>query len=84
MARFLLYGRDSCPFCCHAEDYFIATGAEYYYFNMEEDLEELEYCKDFFDFTTVPIILENCFDTGTTKMIGGYTDLMEYVGKVGR
>jgi len=51
---------------------------------MEEDLEELEYCKDFFDFTTVPIILENCFDTGTTKMIGGYTDLMEYVGKVGR
>ena len=81
MVRYLLYGRDTCPFCNHAEDYFISAGLEYHYLNMSADPAEITRCKEFFGRETVPIILENCLATGKTKMIGGYSDLMKYVSQ---
>ena len=38
----------------------------------------LEDYKDFYNQKTVPIILANCLDTGVTKKVGGYQDLLEY------
>ncbi len=79
--RFFLYGRDTCPFCSHAEDYFMAAGKEYYYHNYVEEPDEIERCKDFYGHPTVPIIVANNKKTGKSFFIGGYTDLMEYIEK---
>ena len=79
--RFFLYGVDSCPFCNHAEDYFLATGTEYYYFNYKDDPAGLAHCKSFFQHETVPIIIINNKTTGESSFVGGYTDLMEHVEK---
>lgn len=79
--RFFLYGRDTCPFCGHAEDYFIASGLEYYYHNYVDEPEELDRCKEFYDHPTVPIIVVNNKQTGESRLIGGYTKLMEYIEK---
>ena len=41
-----------------------------------KNLELLEDYKVFHQQNTVPIILENCLETGYTKKIGGYSDLV--------
>jgi len=77
--RFIIYGRSSCAFCIHAADLCSAKKAEYLFLDYEEKREILEDYKQFYEQATVPIILVNNLDTGLTKKVGGYTDLLDYV-----
>ncbi len=76
--RYFIYGRQSCPFCRDAVDFLKDKNKESVFFDFSEDPEAIEDAKNFYNRTTVPIILENNRSSGDTKLIGGYTDLVEY------
>lgn len=46
------------------------------YAGREEILEDY---KQFYNQKTVPIILANNIETGYTKKVGGYTDLLDFL-----
>ncbi len=77
--RYIIYGKDMCPYCCFAQDYCIAKDKEVVYLDYTNNLEALRDCMSFYKMKTVPIILENDLETGLTKFIGGYTDLLKYL-----
>ena len=76
--KFLIYGRSSCKFCCLACDFLIASKSDHQFFDFEEDRGFLEEAKVFYNFETVPIILENDLSTGKVSFVGGYSDLLEW------
>ena len=75
--KYIIIGRESCPFCVRALDLCIALEYEYVFLDYDHSPEILEDYKDFYDQSTVPIILANNAETGYTKRIGGYTDLLD-------
>jgi len=77
--RFIIIGRSNCPFCLRAIDYCSANKAEYFFADYTLVPAILEEYKEFHDQATVPIILANNLETGYTKKIGGYSDLLEYL-----
>ena len=76
--RFIIYGRETCPFCLHAIDYCNAIGAPSIFLDYSSEPEIIEEYKQFYKQETVPIILANDLETGETRKIGGYPDLLEY------
>ena len=76
--RFIIVGRRTCPFCVHAVDYCSAKGLEFIFLDYTTSPEILEDYKEFHDQQTVPIILANNLETGYTKKVGGYSDLLEH------
>ena len=77
--RFIIIGRSTCPFCTQAIDHCVTKGAEYVFADYAENPEILEEYKQFHEQSTVPIILANNLETGYTKKVGGYSDLLEYL-----
>lgn len=75
--RFIIYGRSTCPFCMHAVDFCKAQSAEYIFLDYSSKTSIIEEYKEFYKQSTVPIILSNDLETGETRKIGGYTDLLE-------
>jgi glutaredoxin len=77
--KFIIIGRSTCPFCVRAVDYCTAKERESIFLDYAEKEEMLEEYKQFHNHPTVPIILANNLETGYTKKVGGYTDLLEYL-----
>ena len=77
--RFIIIGRSTCPFCVRAVDYCVAKQAEHEFLDYANDPEKLEEYKEFHDHPTVPIVLANNLETGYTKKVGGYSDLLEFL-----
>ena len=77
--RFIIIGRSTCPFCVKAIDYCKAKQTEAVFLNYAETPTILEEYKQFHNHPTVPIILANNLETGYTKKVGGYSDLLEYL-----
>jgi glutaredoxin len=77
--RFIIIGRTTCPFCNRALDYCQAKQVEVVFLNYTQNPHFLEDYKRFHDQATVPIILANNLETGYTKKVGGYSDLLEYL-----
>lgn len=75
--RYIIIGRETCSFCVRAIDLCSASGCEYLFLNYEHHSEILEDYKDFYAHSTVPIILANNVETGYTRKVGGYTDLLD-------
>jgi hypothetical protein len=63
-----------------AVDLLIALQAEHHFLDYDFNIDILEDYKDFYNQSTVPIILANNIVTGEVTKVGGYTDLLEYVG----
>ncbi len=76
--RFIIIGRSTCPFCVQAVDFCKARQKEYILLDYSKNREALEEYKEFHKQKTVPIILANNLETGYTKKVGGYTDLLDY------
>lgn len=74
--RFIIIGRSTCPFCCMAADLCNAEKIEHVVLDYVKNPEFLDDYKTFHHQSTVPIILENCLETGYTRKIGGYSDLV--------
>lgn len=77
--KFIIIGRSTCPFCVRAVDYCTAKGAKYKFLDYADTPEDLEEYKQFHNHPTVPIILANNLETGYTKKVGGYSDLLGYL-----
>ena len=77
--RYFIYGRISCPFCIAAINFCSASKKEYYFFDFEESAENLAEVKEFYSSKTVPIVLSNNVDSGLTRLVGGYTDLLDHI-----
>lgn len=77
--RFIIIGRSSCPFCLRAVEYCKAKQQEYNFLDYASDPMVLQEYKQFHNHSTVPIILANNLESGYTKKIGGYSDLLEYL-----
>ncbi len=77
--RFIIIGRLTCPFCVNALDYCKAKKVECMFLDYTEDPKALDDYKEFHNQSTVPIILANNIDTGYTKKVGGYSELLGYL-----
>ena len=77
--RFIIIGRSSCPFCTMAIDFLNCNDIQSIFLDYENDRKILEDYKSFHSQATVPIILSNNLDTGYTRKIGGYTNLLEHL-----
>jgi glutaredoxin len=74
--RYFIFGRSSCPFCIMAVDYCKLLKMEHVFCDYETRQHILEEYKDFYKQETVPIVLENNKDTGYTRKVGGYSELV--------
>ena len=77
--KFIIIGRSSCPFCIRAIDYCTAKEREFQFLDYAHEPQILQEYKQFHNHPTVPIILANNLETGYTKKVGGYSDLLEYL-----
>lgn len=77
--KFIIIGRSTCPFCVRAVEYCSAKGAEYKFLDYASQPQLLQEYKQFHNHPTVPIILANNLETGYTKKVGGYSDLLGYL-----
>ncbi len=77
--RYIIYGRQGCPYCSFAQDYCQAKELEVVYLDYTNHADALKDCMNFYKTKTVPIILENDLETGLTRFVGGYTDLLEFL-----
>lgn len=77
--RFIIIGRSTCDFCIMAEDLLTASGEVSVFLDYATRPSILEDYKQFYNQKTVPIILSNDLETGYTKKVGGYTDLLEHL-----
>ena len=77
--KFIIIGRSTCPFCVRAVDYCAAKRVEYEFLDYAKNPVALQEYKQFHQHPTVPIILANNLETGYTKKVGGYSDLLGYL-----
>lgn len=77
--KFIIIGRSTCPFCIKAVDYCKAKGNQFEFLDYANQPQVLQEYKEFHEHPTVPIILANNLETGYTKKVGGYSDLLEYL-----
>ena len=64
-----------------AEDLLKASKIETIFLDYASRVQILEDYKTFHKQSTVPIILANDLETGHVEKVGGYTDLLEYIGE---
>ena len=79
---FIIYGRQSCPYCVIACNALAQRGLNHKFVDCETDREFLHETKMFYNRETVPIVIHIPADTGITKLIGGCDDLMEFLSDV--
>lgn len=72
---FVIYTRNDCPFCDKAKNLIKENGETYLEVSIYEEIGALQYLKDQ-GFKTVPQIWLD------KKHIGGYTELLQYYGKM--
>ena len=74
--KYVLFIKESCPFCVKAKEVLEQSGAELKIVNFEEDqVGILQEIKEAYNWPTVPMI----FEAGEKiNFIGGYTDLVKH------
>mgnify|MGYP001169553579 FL=1 len=78
--RYVLFVKDSCPFCIKAQDLLTEKQEKFKTVNFEDDQSDiLKEMKDACSWPTVPMIFEVKKDFDI-KFIGGYSDLLEHLG----
>tara|TARA_R100000008_G_C3582251_1_gene169376 strand:+ start:2335 stop:2577 length:243 start_codon:yes stop_codon:yes gene_type:complete len=77
--RYVVFGRESCPYCVDALSLLEEKHKKYNFINFEEDQAQvLQEIKNAYEWTTVPMIFE--VSSGVQiKFIGGFTDLSKYL-----
>ncbi len=76
--NYVVFIRDSCPYCTMAIDLLNEKGLQYKVVKFERDqLELLSEMKKAYDWKTVPMIFSR--NGQDIKLIGGYTDLQKWL-----
>ena len=77
MKKYILFIKESCPFCVLALELLEELGLEYNVITVNENIILAEQAKKAFDWRTFPIVLLQ--DEDSLKLIGGFTDLESIV-----
>ena len=80
---FMVYGRQSCPYCVIACNALSKRGLNHKFFDCDEDREFMHEAKMFYNMETVPIVIHIPNETGIAKLVGGCDNLMEFLENVG-
>jgi len=75
--KYILFIKESCPFCVLALELLEGLGLEYNVITVNGDIILAEQLKKAFDWRTFPIVLLQ--DEDSLKLIGGFTDLESIV-----
>ena len=79
--RYILFIKEDCPFCIKAVDALEQKELPHSIVAFEEGQDSiLNEIKEAYDWKTVPMIFYRNVDH--IEFIGGYTDLVEYMGNV--
>ena len=76
---FYLYSNSGCPFCVKAKEFLERHGHVHISMELDWDHPTLARLKEEMDWKTIPMIFE--LHGRDHKFIGGYTDLVEYLGE---
>ena len=77
--RYIIFGRETCPFCVKAEQLLKEREKNYKFVNFQESQSDiLQEVKEAYDWPTVPIIIQ-IKDQFEVSIIGGYTDLVRHL-----
>ena len=80
--RYILFVKETCPFCVSAVDMLEKKGQDYNTGVFGSDqLGTLEEMKKAYDWATVPMIFKR--DGSQIEFIGGFTELMDHLQSVG-
>lgn len=74
--RYILYIKESCPFCHKAIQHLNETEQNYNLITISSDSDLWDEVKGAYNWNTVPMIFKE-LDRGLYKFIGGYTDLRD-------
>ncbi len=76
---FLVYGRNSCPYCVMAVNGLSERQLQHKFVDCENDRDFLNEAKTFYNKSTVPIVVQIQSKTGLVRLVGGCDDLMEFL-----
>ena len=76
-SRYIVFGRTTCPYCVAATELLEERNKEMVFIDLSDDPQAITETKEFYNWPTVPIVLENDSDTGKVTFVGGYTDLSD-------
>ena len=81
MKYFKIIAWSECPFCVKAKAALIERGYQFEYNVMDYASERLKFYKSNYNMKTVPIVVMIDEDLQIEKTIGGYTDLVKFLGR---
>ena len=76
--EFILYTMSDCPFCTEAKKDLKDRDISFDTISFDNRPKVLKEIKQIYDWKTVPMVFEK-LDNKTFKLIGGYTDLKNYL-----
>ena len=79
--KFILYTNDECPFCMQAATLLSELNYDHKVISFSGNQELLTEVYSGYDWATVPIVFGKDNSTGQYKLIGGYTDLLQFIDK---
>jgi glutaredoxin len=81
MKYYKILGRETCPWCCKACEVLKDESFDFMFCEMEHSPDLIDYWKEEYNMSTVPIIIEVDTELETEHLIGGCTDLIKYLGE---
>ena len=81
MKYFKIIAWSECPFCVKAKAALIERGYQFEYNVMDHASERLKFYKSNYNMKTVPIVVMIDEDLQIEETIGGYTDLVKFLGR---
>ena len=79
MFYYKVIGYGSCPWCQRANSLLLQEKLPFIASWIENSTELLKQFKTNYDMKTVPIVLKVNHETGEEDVIGGFTDLKQYI-----
>ena len=76
---FMVLAWGECPFCVKTKALLLEKGYEFEYIVLDHAPSLLSNYKSIYDNKTVPIIVYHNIEESYEKVVGGYTDLVEYL-----
>ena len=79
--KYVLFIKETCPFCIQAQELLEEHEANFKLIKFEEDQKKiLQEIKDAYEWDTVPMIFQ-VTDRAVINFIGGYTDLIKHLSE---
>ena len=79
MKYYIIYGWSDCSFCARAQKLLERKEIKYFFLSLDDKANLLNHFKEFYNWPTVPIIVEHNTELTDTTLVGGYTELCKHL-----